>query len=756
MKKFFITVGMLILLTIPLTIVTAGELAATPSQGIGNPINECQSATGILFDHGVKFEGSALSEGNTIAPVTIFNLGFDNSNDVTSLDWRSGTTGISVVIAKRGSSSSVFNYFGDERTSGSVPSDTHAISHMTFCWNDPADPPPSVSVTVGGCVFTGDTTTVTLTITGASVTITGPSGTVGTYSTTTTIQLPAGSYTYSYTALEGFSGSGSGSFSVNECPYASVNVNPLACEWDPVNEVSETDVELTIENASLTLTGPSGVVGTYTGSTTVQNLEPGQYSYTWIGQSGYQGSGSGTFTLIACEPSKAAADVSAGACVWDEDNGSLTEVTITLSNASLTINGVTYTQSTSIKLGPGSYPYEWEATGDAVGDGTGTLVVEDCTPETAEVKINFSACIWDENNNQSLTEVSFAITGATLTISGSSGQGTFGPYTESGSVTLPAGEYTYNWAAVEGFMGSGNGTFTLITCEPGEASASVVLGACAYIDGTSLTPVTLNLNHASLTINDVTYTESVTIELEPGEYKYTWKANEEGYIGEGSGSIVVDSCEPKEQAEAEITVGTCKWNGEESLTEVAFTLSGASLTITNSSDQTSYGPFTESDLVALPAGEYTYSWTAVEGFTGSGEGNFALITCEPGVASASVVLGSCGFVDGTSLTPVTISLNHASLTINGVTYTEGETIELEPGTYPYSWEANEEGYSGEGSGTITVDSCEPKEEPPVDPKPDVAAGGSGPLLIYIMAPATIGITSLGIAWTAIKKKLMDR
>lgn len=596
MKKFLIIVGMFILLTVPLTFVSAGELAANPSQGIGNPINECQNATGIIFDHGIKFEGSALSEGNTIAPVTISNFGFDSSNDLTSLDWRSGTTGISVVLVKAGSGDAIkYDYISNPVTSGSVSSEDHGISHVTFCWNDPVDP-ASVSVSVGACVFSGQTTDVILTITGASVTITSPDGTWGPYTNSQTIQLPAGSYSYTYTALDGYTGSGSGSFSVNECPYATVTVNPLACEWDPDNEVSATDVELTVENASLTLTGPAGVVGTYTSSTTVENLEPGEYTYTWTGLTGYQGSGSGSFTLIECNPTKAEADVSAGACVWDEENGSLTEVTITVSNASLTINGNTYTESTSIKLGPGSYPFTWEATGDAEGSGSGTLVVEDCSP--------------------------------------------------------------------------------------------------------------------------------------------------------------------KEQAEAEITIGACNWNGEESLTEVAFTLSGTSLTFTSSSGQ-DYGPYTESDSVALPAGEYTYSWTAVEGFSGSGEGTFTLISCEPGVASASVLLGACGFIDGTSLTPVTINVNHALLTINGVTYTEGVTIELEPGEYEYTWEANEEGYAGEGSGTLIVDSCEPKEEEekeekPVDPKPDVAAGGSGPSLVYIMGPASIGITSLGLAWTVIKKKWMNR
>lgn len=580
--------GMLILIASPLTVVSAGEF-------------EVSNVDMMISEQTVEINQEISGEGAVCTGYDVkINEPGEYSNEVNltvtkgKVTW-SANPGyvITGVCVKEGGQGGGTLYTPDV-VDGEYTKQNHDISHAAISW-DETKQTPSVKVSVGSCVITGETTTVTITITGASVTVTGPDGVIGTYSTSpTTLNLPAGSYSYTYTALAGYEGTGSGAFNVSECPYATVSVTPGICEWNTADEVSTTDVVLTINNATLTLTGPSGVVGTYSNTTTVPNLEPGQYSYNWTGKTGYQGSGSGTFTLI--------------------------------------------------------------------------------------------------------------------------------------------------------------------TCEPGTASASVSLGSCSIVEGASLTPVTITLNHASLTINGVTYTENTTINLEPGSYDYTWEANEEGYTGEGSGTLEVEDCTPKEQAEAEVIPAACKWNEKESesLTEVAFTLSGASLTITSSSDQTSYGPFTESGVVALPAGSYTYSWTAVEGFTGSGEGNFTLISCEPGVASASVVLGSCGFADGTSLTPVTISLNQASLTLNGVTYTEGETIEMKPGTYPYTWEANEEGYSGQGSGTLVVDSCEPKENPPVDPKPDVAAGGNGPSLIYIMAPATIGITSLGLAWTAIKKKWMDR
>jgi len=508
MKKFLIIVGMLMLLTIPLTVVSAGELEAINNREENRwefvDISQYISGEGAVctgYDEKVNTPGEYLGEVNLVVTAEKVTWSANPGYIITAVCIKEGGQGGGTLYTPNVSDGEYVKQF-------------HDISHAAISWEvEPTPPPtPSVSVSAEGCVFEGQTMDVTLTITGAIVTITGPNDFEETFDESTTISLPIGTYSYTYIAAAGYEGHGDGSFTVNEC-----------------------------------------------------------------------------------DPAKATADISTGACVWDEENGSLTEVIITLNNATLTIDGETYEESTSIKLGPGSYPYSWVGTGNSEDQGSGTLVVEDCSP--------------------------------------------------------------------------------------------------------------------------------------------------------------------KEEAEAEISLGSCKWNGDESLTEVAFTLSGASLTITGSSGQGSFGPYTESGAVDLPAGEYTYSWTATGDFTGAGEGKFTLVSCEPGEASASVTLGSCGFVDGTSLTPVTITVNQASLTINGVTYTEAATIELEPGEYDYTWTANEEGYTGEGSGTLIVDSCEPKEEEeekPVDPEPDVAAGGSGPSLIYFMAPATLGISSLGLAWMMLKKKLSNR
>jgi hypothetical protein len=80
------------------------------------------------------------------------------------------------------------------------------------------------------------------------------------------------------------------------------------------------------------------------------------------------------------EPEQASASVTLGVCRWDQQSGSAMAVDITLVGASLTIDGVIYTTSTSINLPPGDYPYTWSAEDGYTGSGSGELNVGDCVP----------------------------------------------------------------------------------------------------------------------------------------------------------------------------------------------------------------------------------------------------------------------------------------------------------------------------------------------------------------------------------------
>ena len=425
---------------------------------------------------------------------------------------------------------------------------------------------------VGG----GSQRAVTLTITGASVIfVRSGDGTYGPYTSSQTINLPAGNYSYTWEATLGNEGSGAGSFTIDPCPAGSASASPGTCEWD--GEVSTTDVEIFTENASLTLTGPGGIIGTYIAYTVVPDLAPGYYTYTWTALPGHSGAGSGSFTLIDCEPSKADAAVDVGVCFWDEqESKSYFLATLTLHNAALTIGGQTYTESSDIKLVAGSYHYTWVATGDAVGSGDGDISVEGCEP--ASVNVVVGACDWIDET--SITPVTLTINGATLTLfavdGGSVEIDVYGPGVHV--INLPTGVYSYTWVADEDFVGSGSGRFETLYCEPGKSDAGISIGACTYSDGKSLTLVSISINNAIFTIDGQTFSENAELKLSPGNYPYAWEAKDEDFQGEGSGILTVGSCDPKEEDEdPDIPAGGNGPSLTISLTPALLTMSGVAI-----------------------------------------------------------------------------------------------------------------------------------------------------------------------------------
>lgn len=509
------------------------------------------------------------------------------------------------------------------------------------------------------------------------------------------------------------------------------------------------------------------------------NFDPGVYDWTIMGNKGQSSAdpgifvASGTFTVGASgafcfdaytianddggeytvdfgqkndnyrvDPGEASVNIGIGGCAWTPTGGSVRAVNLTINGAILTIDGVGEFHSTqTINLPAGTYSYSWEADKWFTGSGSGTFTVEECPPASATVAPQ--TCSFDGDTGVSSTDVVLTISNATLTILDSSSN-LVGTYGFSQTITLPSGSYTYSWIANQGYAGSGSGSFTLITCEPGKADAGVDVGGCTWDGEVSQISVTLTLSNASLTINGQTYTSSQTIKLAPGSYHYTWTADPD-YTGSGEGDITLYGCEP---AYGSVEIGGCSWDGEESMTPVYISVYGATLKIFEGSTLVqSYGP--GSYTLDLPEGTYTYEWEANTNFTGSDSGSFSLLNCEPGKADAAVEIGSCAFVEGESWTNVVITVSNAKLTINGKEYSEYAELKLMPGDYPYSWVAISDEFTGSGEGMITIGSCTPEEHY----DPDVAAGGLGPSFIATVAPAFLTVSGLALAWVLIKNRI---
>lgn len=314
------------------------------------------------------------------------------------------------------------------------------------------------------------------------------------------------------------------------------------CTPGQAGSPSSTAVHLNIKYAKLSINGSD-----YTSSTTIY-LGPGSYDWTWISKWGAKfGSGGGTLIVEDCNPAPTpipgSASVSLGECVPGQTGSpSTTAVIISTSNATVTINGNSYT-STTIYLGPGSYDWTWTADPGYSGSGSGTLVVDDCTPKlTADAQVSVGACSYGEGGFT--REVTLTIDGATVTITGPSG--VVGAYSSSQQIALPVGSYTYTWlATASGYEGSGAGSFEIAACDPSKASANFEIGVCEDAEGGKVKQINIWVENAIFTIDGQQYTEPTTIKLPAGDYAYSWEPISGEFTGSGEGVISVEVCDPK-------------------------------------------------------------------------------------------------------------------------------------------------------------------------------------------------------------------
>lgn len=213
--------------------------------------------------------------------------------------------------------------------------------------------------------------------------------------------------------------------------------------------------------------------------------------------------------------------------------------------------------------------------------------------------------------------------------------------------------------------------------------------------------------------------------------------NDNNYLDISHASFKLAEEPKEEEGSASVEVGECGYESEKgSLINVELTINNAILTINGKE-------YALSQTIQLPPGEYNWSWTGAEGYSGSGEGTIELEGCEPDKSDVSIDLSDCMVVDGQAQRTLSIFISNAVFKINGKEYTESTEIYLTPGDYPWSWEAIGEDFEGSGEGILSfVATCTTTSR---DPEPDVPAGGLGPSVVNSLAPILAGVAGLGIA-----------
>jgi hypothetical protein len=493
----------------------------------------------------------------------------------------------------------------------------------------PTPPPPtpdSVSVTVGSCVW-GDSSgsfDVTFHMTGAAVTLVE----YGTVTDGQTVNLPAGpTYNYSWTPLTGYTGSGGDTFQVDDCPPPlltpdSVSITVGSCVW---GQSGTFDVIFHITGAAVTLDG----YGAVTDGQTV-NLPAGPtYPYSWTPLAGYTGSGSDTFQVNDCIPPSPVPDsvsVTVGTCSWNGESASF-DVTFQITGAVVTLDGygaVIDGQTLNLPAGV-TYTYSWTQLAGYTDSGSNSFGVADCTPPEATASIGVGTCSW--------TPTVGPITIVTITIEGSIvNAGIYGGSLSSTTIlNLGPGSYSFPWIADSTHKGSGTLDFSVLDCTPGVASAIANIGTCSWNAETgSSTPVDITIFDAIVHTSVFLFgdlTTSQAMNLAPGTYSFPWEA-QTGYYGSGTLDLIIGDCPPPPASADPTAIGECTWSIEKgSTTPVTITIVGASVDTSPIDGLIT----TTTTLPAVPPGLYSFPWTALPGYTGSGNVEFTVGSCVPSI-----------------------------------------------------------------------------------------------------------------------------
>lgn len=525
----------------------------------------------------------------------------------------------------------------------------------------------------------------------------------------------------------------------NDCKLpsaASVGYSIGTCVWTQAAG-SLTPVTVTIVGATL---HTGSVAGDITASQTL-NLAPGSYTWPWEAIApAYTGSGSLSFIIGDCTPPPlpfASASVLAGQCNWSAELGAYANVTVTIDHAVVhtgdVAGDITATQSGNVV--PGTYNWPWEALEGYQGNGTLSFTVDDCTPPFGSGGVEVGACTLDGLKKT-----------VTVTLSNATGQitGAGGPYNFSstgGSVDLAPGSYTFSWTAIAGYQSSGSTPFTVDACASGSGSYEV--GACNVDGSKKLVTVTLSNATGQITGAGGPYDFTGTggsVELAPGSYNFSWTALP-GYQGSGSIDFTVDACPA---SIGSVEVGACTVDGLKKLVTVYLTNATGQITGAG-------GPYNftgAGGTLDLAPGAYTFTWTGIAGYQGSGTIPFTVEECPSG--AADYVIGACSWnVETGSERLVTVNLTNATVTITGPTpdttvysFPGAENpLSLKPGTYSFAW-AGAEGYKGSGTGEIVIDEC-PAGLASVDPEGECTwseQDGSITPLVVILDHATATIT----------------
>jgi len=321
MKRFLIFLGLIVICVVPLATVFAADVDSESNQG-SSPASECDG-----YDEFRKFDQNfAFDEDSSPAPENNVSINFSNTTQF-SFDWTASPGIILKVVVKAGTVDYGHSYPGGSGGASEATDGQHAISHITFCWNDDEPEDVEATATVTSCEDPNATTSTPAYVSVSHATM-HISGDGGLYSHSITnisdilIGLTPGVYaiTYSnpdpgYTIPAGLPAG----FTVEPCASkedAEASAEVQKCEEGDVTQ----PVILSVTDAKMHVTGNGEDEWLDNETKTFFDWPAGTYTIAYVPDEGFNPpEGPLEFTIGVCETEDAQAKADPQACrVGDE------------------------------------------------------------------------------------------------------------------------------------------------------------------------------------------------------------------------------------------------------------------------------------------------------------------------------------------------------------------------------------------------------------------------------------------------------
>ena len=523
-------------------------------------------------------------------------------------------------------------------------------------------PLTGASVTASNCTYNGSAQTPAVTVKVGSTTLKSGTDYTVSYSNNTN----AGTATITVTGKGSYSGTASGTFTINAKGISGASLSQTSFTYDgSAKKPAVKDGSKTLtENTDYTVTSGS-----------ISNTNAGTYSFTIKGKGNYSGTKELTYTIAKQQTSISNATVTAAACTYD---GSAKQPAITVKLGSTTLSASSdYTVSYgSSNVNAGQCSFTVTGKGSYTGSVSGTFTIS--PKSVSNVTISPTSYTYDGSAKKpSVYDGTKKLTEGT-------------DYNATYTNNVNAGTATINISGKGNYTGSKSLTYTIASTTTSISGASVSAAACTY-DGTAKQPaITVTVGGKTLT-SGTDYTVSYgSNNVNAGQCSFT-VTGKGSYTGTKSGTFTIS---PKSVSGVSLSQTSFSYDGSAKKPAVK----DGSKTLTENTDY----KITSGSISNTNAGTYTVTVTGNGNYTGSKSLTYTITNTQTNISNAVIKAAACTYSGSEQKPTLTVTVNGKPLTAGTDYQITGYTNNISAGSTAKVSIKGIGNYTGTASETFTI------------------------------------------------------